>query len=158
MSAYTTFFPSSIKVGGAIDKGGNLQYDNLQTQGIGDVVLSQNLVLSNAINTAATAPYIVLPTGTDLLGIDLTVTNTNLPSVSGTIIIIPTQIDGTQPGAGTTVILSAALYSNPVPLGVNLANIYLIPVPYRLYFQTSVAIAGATIPQIVAEVRYSIRG
>ena len=143
MTQYATYFSSPIQVGTAID--------NLQP-GVGDVVLSQNLAVGNALNSTG---YIVLPKGTDLLQIDLTCSTGVLPG-AGAVSIFLSQIDGSGSAAGPVVTLSTTLFNNTVAFNGILANAYIIPAPYRLTFTTTTAITGN--PGIVAEVRYAIRG
>ena len=147
MTQYATYFSSPIKVGTAID--------NLQP-GIGDVVLSQNLQLANA---AGSSGYILLPIGSDLQEIDFNITNGFLPT-AGVISIFLAQADGSGQTAGPVVTLSTAtgVFNTAVVFNSILANVYIIPVPYRLIFTTTTAVAGTTAPSVVAQVRYCIRG
>ena len=146
MTQYATYFSSPIQVGTAID--------NLQP-GIGDVVLSQNFEIANAINSTG---YIVLPKGTDLLQIDLTIVNGQLPN-AGAVSIFVAQLDGSGQATGPATTLSGTLFNTPVVFNGVTGNLYKTPVPYRLIFTTTTAITAATgVSQVVAEVRYAIRG
>ena len=147
MSAYTTLFNSPIKVGNS------LASDNLQLTGIGDVVLSQNLAIGNALNATG---FIILPIGADLLDIAITSVNGATPA-AGVIAIIVSQADGSGTAVGPTVTFSAASgFNTPVVFNGAIANVYQQTVPLRLAFNTTTAITGG--PQLIAETRYAIRG
>ena len=157
MSIYSTYFPQPLKVGNATSLSDNL------SAGIGDVVLSQNLQLTNAITAAVpgpTVPFVIVPAGTDLLGIDLTYVNGVIPT-GGVISIILSNADGTgaNPTAQSVTLSTAAgVFNSQVVFNIVLAGIYITTNAMRLTFATTTTIVGTATPQVIAEVRYSIRG
>lgn len=155
MTIYTTYFNAPVQIGKAVDNLVGLSYNShtQQTGYVGDVVLSQ-LVAPVPLVTTANDAFALLPPGSDLVAIDIVSTNGVIPS-AGVIGVLPTQADGSSPGAIQSITLSTTSTNNPIVLGATLNGVYAIPTAWRIVFRCTTNVGGT--PNLIANVRYCVR-